>query len=124
MKQRASGSFHIKTPYTDLFHIKLRLIPVGQVIRMVRLQVHPGIQELEEVRIPEQVEDPVPGGFVSDLIEFSAELNQGRCLLLAESDQQALRPHCVLSEEGRFGRGSACCISCISCGKGTHRYNA
>lgn len=79
---------------------------MGQVIRMVRLQVHPGIQELEEVRIPEQVEDPVPGGFVSDLIEFSAELNQGRCLLLAESDQQALRPHCVLSEEGRFGRGS------------------
>ena len=43
---------------------------------MVRLQVHPGIQELEEVRIPEQVEDPVPGGFVSDLIEFSAELDR------------------------------------------------
>ena len=70
---------------------------MGQVIRMVRLQVHPGIQELEEVRIPEQVEDPVPGGFVSDLIEFSAELNQGRCLLLAERDQQ-LFGHTVCSQ--------------------------
>lgn len=89
--------FHVKAPYTNLFRIKLRRIPVGQVIRMVQLQVHPEIQELEEVRISEQVEDPVPGSFVSYPIEFSTELDQGRCLLLAESDQQ-LFGHTVCSQ--------------------------
>ncbi len=76
MKQRASWLLSYKNSLHRLIPYKTRLIPVGQVIRMVRLQVHPGIQELEEVRIPEQVEDPVPGGFVSDLIEFSAELDR------------------------------------------------
>lgn len=124
MKQRASRLLSYKNSLHRLIPYKTAAHTSGTGDTGGPAPGTSGIQELEEVRIPEQVEDPVPGGFVSDLIEFSAELDQGRCLLLAESDQQALRPHCVLSEEGRFGRGSACCISCISCGKGTHRYNA